>query len=206
MQTFAAARSAFLVCVLWIDLMFDVQVRGHDGDSIPASALASIGVFLAISLFTAFMAASLSVPLIVTRAFASEGQSNLTCPASRLLPALDADYHQCSHGFENHSCERFVQTLEQLLPKYDCQRSFDNGAGAVPAVWLAGDAELEDYVHLLWRLSSSTDKMFAGKPFSKATNGAKKLFSSKEFRSILDGALAEDYMARSKQLERKLKH
>src|ERR1700720_1001312 len=42
MHTFAAAGSAFLICVLWFDLMFDVQVRGHDGDSVPAAALASI--------------------------------------------------------------------------------------------------------------------------------------------------------------------
>ena len=159
---------------------------------------------MAIFLFTAFTASSVRVPLIVTRAFASEGQSNVPCPASKLLPALDAAYHQCSHGFENDSCESFVQTFGQLLPKYDCRRSFDNDA--VPAVWLAGDAELDDYVHLLWRLSSSTDKMLAENRFSKATNDAKKLFSSKEFRNILDGELAEDYMARSEELERKLKH
>jgi hypothetical protein len=42
MHTFAAAGAAFLICVLWFDLMFDVQVRGHYGDSIPAGPLASI--------------------------------------------------------------------------------------------------------------------------------------------------------------------
>src|SRR6202035_5223640 len=42
MHTFAVAGAAFLICVLWFDLMFDVQVRGHDGDSAPAAALASI--------------------------------------------------------------------------------------------------------------------------------------------------------------------
>jgi hypothetical protein len=41
MNTFAAAGAAFLVCVLWFDLMFDVQVRGHYGE-VPANALASI--------------------------------------------------------------------------------------------------------------------------------------------------------------------
>jgi hypothetical protein len=41
MHTFAAAGAAFLVCVLWFDLMFDVQVRGNYGD-VPANALASI--------------------------------------------------------------------------------------------------------------------------------------------------------------------
>jgi len=42
MNTFAVAGAAFLICVLWFDLMFDVQVRGHDGDTVPAAALASI--------------------------------------------------------------------------------------------------------------------------------------------------------------------
>jgi len=42
MHTFAAAGAAFLICVLWFDLMFDVQVRGHGGDSVPEAALASI--------------------------------------------------------------------------------------------------------------------------------------------------------------------
>lgn len=42
MHTFAVAGAAFLICVLWFDLMFDVQVRGHDGDSVPPTALASI--------------------------------------------------------------------------------------------------------------------------------------------------------------------
>jgi hypothetical protein len=41
MNAFAAAGAAFLVCVLWFDLMFDVQVRGHYGE-VPANALASI--------------------------------------------------------------------------------------------------------------------------------------------------------------------
>jgi NADH:ubiquinone oxidoreductase subunit 6 (subunit J) len=44
-HTFAAAGAAFLICVLWFDLMFDVQVRGHDGDPVRASALASISAY-----------------------------------------------------------------------------------------------------------------------------------------------------------------
>jgi hypothetical protein len=41
MHTFAVAGAAFLICVLWFDLMFDVQVRGHYSE-VPANALASI--------------------------------------------------------------------------------------------------------------------------------------------------------------------
>jgi hypothetical protein len=45
MHTFAAAGAAFLICVLWFDLMFDVQVRGHYGDPIPEAPLASVSAY-----------------------------------------------------------------------------------------------------------------------------------------------------------------
>jgi hypothetical protein len=43
----AAAGAGFLLAVLWFDLMFDVQVRGHRGGELPASVLASIGGYYA---------------------------------------------------------------------------------------------------------------------------------------------------------------
>ncbi len=43
MHAFAAAGAAFLICVLWFDLMFDAQVRGHDGE---AGAGSGVGVDL----------------------------------------------------------------------------------------------------------------------------------------------------------------
>jgi hypothetical protein len=42
MQSTVAAGAAFLLAVLWIDLMFDVQVLGHGDDDVPEPALASI--------------------------------------------------------------------------------------------------------------------------------------------------------------------
>src|SRR3982751_212730 len=39
---FAAAGAAFLLAVLWFDLMFDVQVRGHRERELPEPVLASI--------------------------------------------------------------------------------------------------------------------------------------------------------------------
>jgi hypothetical protein len=45
MHAYASAGAAFLVAVLWFDLMFDVQVRGHQGDCLPAEALASISAY-----------------------------------------------------------------------------------------------------------------------------------------------------------------
>ena len=43
--TFAAAGAAFLLAVLWFDLMFDVQSRGHAGDPLPSEVLASISAY-----------------------------------------------------------------------------------------------------------------------------------------------------------------
>ena len=45
MHTFAAAGAAFLLAVLWFDLMFDVQTRKHAGNPLPAAVLASISAY-----------------------------------------------------------------------------------------------------------------------------------------------------------------
>jgi hypothetical protein len=105
------------------------------------------------------------------------GGANLECPAPALLPQLDANYHECHRGFQNGSCDKFVDLFRRLLPRSDCQRSFDTGP--VPALWLADSAAMEDYVHLLSRLN---------------TPKAKALFGSAAFREILNGALAEEYV------------
>ena len=45
MRTFAAAGAAFLLAVLWFDLMFDVQSRKHATDLLPTEVLASISAY-----------------------------------------------------------------------------------------------------------------------------------------------------------------
>jgi hypothetical protein len=45
MHACAAAGAAFLIAVLWFDLMFDVQTRKHTGDALPTEALASISAY-----------------------------------------------------------------------------------------------------------------------------------------------------------------
>jgi len=45
MHTYAAAGAAFLLAVLWFDLMFDVQSRKHAGDPLPTDVLASISAY-----------------------------------------------------------------------------------------------------------------------------------------------------------------
>src|SRR5215470_2290169 len=44
-HTFAAAGAAFLLAVLWFDLMFDVQSRKHRGNPLPADVLTSISAY-----------------------------------------------------------------------------------------------------------------------------------------------------------------
>jgi hypothetical protein len=45
MRTFASAGAAFLLAVLWFDLMFDVQSRKHATDLLPTEVLASISTY-----------------------------------------------------------------------------------------------------------------------------------------------------------------
>jgi hypothetical protein len=42
MHSFATAGAGFLLAVLWVDLMFDVQTRKHADDVMPSKVLASI--------------------------------------------------------------------------------------------------------------------------------------------------------------------
>ena len=45
MPAFAAAGAAFLLAVLWFDLLFDVQVRTQATDPLPPDVLASISTY-----------------------------------------------------------------------------------------------------------------------------------------------------------------
>jgi hypothetical protein len=45
MSRFAASGASFLVCVLWFDLMFDVQAWGYRNAAVPQRALASIAAY-----------------------------------------------------------------------------------------------------------------------------------------------------------------
>jgi len=44
---FVTGGAGFLLAVLWFDLMFDVQVAGHDGEELPEPVLASIAGYYA---------------------------------------------------------------------------------------------------------------------------------------------------------------
>ena len=45
MPAFVAAGAAFLLAVLWFDLMFDVQTRKHRSNPLPTQVLASISAY-----------------------------------------------------------------------------------------------------------------------------------------------------------------
>jgi hypothetical protein len=45
MHAVATTGAGFLLAVLWFDLMFDVQVRGHEGRALPSEILDSIAAY-----------------------------------------------------------------------------------------------------------------------------------------------------------------
>jgi hypothetical protein len=47
MRAIACAGAGFLLAVLWFDLMFDVQVRGHPEREVPGDVLESIAAYYA---------------------------------------------------------------------------------------------------------------------------------------------------------------
>ncbi|MDE2149256.1 MAG: hypothetical protein KGJ55_05355 [Gammaproteobacteria bacterium] len=130
----------------------------------------------------------------------STGLAQPTCPAGAVLPKLDATYHACRH-YADDSCHNFITAFKDVTGRYDCKRSFDTAP--VPAVWLAGDGALDDYVHLVWLVA--TKKEYKSKLYGGADAEARAFFASSEFRSILDGALAEEYSEKSEAMAASLK-
>lgn len=124
---------------------------------------------------------------------------NKTCPATKLCPKLERQYQECKIQLQGRACIDFVNTMEQLAPIYDCQRSFDSTPTEnyiVPAIWLCGEERREngipvvdDYLELLSKLNIPE---------------ARRYFGSKLFRSTLDGYYAELYREASEKVEAEL--
>ena len=114
------------------------------------------------------------------------------CPYPEKYIEIDRAYHQCVNGQvrKGASCELFVKKVVELFPRYNCKRSFDTSP--VPAIWLF-DAASEDYVQLIYELATKSKPVFDGKWFEPESSQAKKIFLSSEFKSVLDGHLAEKY-------------
>ena len=127
---------------------------------------------------------------------ASPGKFNVKCPASRLCPDLERYYQACLSTNESNACKAFVKTFRKLTPEYDCQRSIDHTPTkdfTVPAIWLCEEiqgsgAHVEKYINLLQKLKSDDARCF---------------FASSDFRSVLDGYLAEEFYEVSLMEEKK---
>lgn len=122
---------------------------------------------------------------------------NKTCPAKDLCPKIEQEYKKCVKAGNSSGCRDFVRIFSKLLPIYDCQRPFDHSLGEnyiVPAVWLCDGRRGGGYPQEL----ESYTKLLAGLKFPEA----RELFGSKEFRDILDGALAEEYLDKSFRAEK----
>ena len=124
--------------------------------------------------------------------------ANEKCPFPEVYIVIDRFYHECVNGL-SESCDYFLDEIGQLFPRYDCQRYSDTKP--VPAIWLFSDAAL-DYIRLLYQLSSVTDGMFDSNSFAMAQYRAKEIFLSKEFRSVLDGHIAEEYFPLIEEIKR----
>jgi len=102
------------------------------------------------------------------------------CPAKQLCPVLMQNMHQCTTRPGSKSCDVFIDTARRLTPRHQCRREFDHSP--VPAIWVCDEmmksSVLQDMMHLLKRMK---------------TKSARQFYRSSEFRSVLDGALAEAY-------------
>jgi len=114
------------------------------------------------------------------------------CPFPGKYIEIDRAFHQCTNGQvrKGASCEFFIENVALLFQKYDCKRSFDTEP--VPAIWLF-DAASEDYIRLIYEMSSRSKPVFQGRWFDNEISLAKELFLSHELKSVLDGDLAEQY-------------
>lgn len=124
--------------------------------------------------------------VILAVLIADAASASMTCPVPTVLPILERSYDTCRRS--GRGCGLFLEAFVELIPRYDCQRSFDTSP--VPAIWLAGDRQLERYVSLVAHLR---------------TRSARRLFGSAEFRSVLDGDLAEQFSDQSRAAERRLR-
>ncbi|MDQ6914657.1 MAG: hypothetical protein M3155_02470 [Actinomycetota bacterium] len=80
MSAFVTAGAGFLLAVLWFDLMFDVQVRGHRERELPEDVLASISAYYRRVITTArpmswLVAAVMVATLVAIAVQTAEGDS-----------------------------------------------------------------------------------------------------------------------------------
>ena len=89
MRIVAAAGAGFLLAVLWMDLMFDVQARGHRDRPVPPSPRASIAAYYArVTTAARPMNRLIALVMLVTVGSLAFEVVDGTVPAWRSVPAL----------------------------------------------------------------------------------------------------------------------
>ena len=97
---------------------------------------------------------------------------------------------KCRQNQKEGHCKKFVVMFERLLRKKDCKGP--NDVHPIPTVFLCDQDEVEvSYPKLTERAAMTLSKL----KFAKAN----QLYGSPLFRSILDGALAEDHRKASEK-------
>ncbi len=129
--------------------------------------------------------------LAVISKFGGTTDLNKICPAPALCADLEKNYLACRFNTHAKECLEFIQILKHLSPIYDCSRSFDRGH--VPAIWLCGQNRRKG--------GASYDEAYYNLLSKLRLKEAKEYFASPLFRSVLDGAMAEEYYERSEKLE-----
>jgi hypothetical protein len=96
---------------------------------------------------------------------------------------------------EDRSLRRVRRRLRELAPRYDCKRSFDTAP--VPAVWVCDEMSRGLYPTPMEKAAETLSKL-------KSKKG-RRFFASPEFRSTLDGDIAEQYLSKSEAAAKKAK-
>jgi hypothetical protein len=134
-----------------------------------------------------------TIVLLSASAFADPAPSS-GCPSEKLCPEFIELTQKCEKDLKSESCEEFTELFRKLTPSYDCRRSFDTNP--VPAIWLC-DANVPDYPKPHEKGLALLAKLRSKK--------ARKFFGSAELRSTLDGALAEEYLKKSRAAGKRTK-
>jgi len=106
MHAVATTGAGFLLAVLWFDLMFDVQVRGHGGAALPSATLNSIAAYYRrVTIESRPMNRLVSVAMLVTLLSIvveiAEGTTPLWLSVLSLLLLLSAMGLALSRTFRN---------------------------------------------------------------------------------------------------------
>jgi hypothetical protein len=116
------------------------------------------------------------------------------CPAEVLCPKFRKLTESCAKK-KAGACDAFVDAYAKLASRYDCKRSFDTEP--VPAAWLCDEMSKGLYPTLMERAAETLSKL--------KTKKGRSFFASPEFRSTLDGDIAEQYLTKSEAAAKKAK-